>query len=259
MTTVQLPLRYSVALIKYNLALILRSRLIVLLLAFGVGVVGLSMILTYLTPGTERRTFFNAAYLGLEALAILTPLLGSMVLQILEFDQQTIWLVLVRPPSRPAYLWGRFWGLVFASWCVLAAVALLVAALAYVSKALPEPFLLPVIYAAFLETFVITALACLVAFITSSYLTSVVIMLGVTILGYLSGMVPALADKVAWVALKPVLWLLYYVLPHLSDYAVRDLAQAPERWELEWLAGYTLLYAGAVLLLSMGVFSRREV
>ena len=245
--------------------LILRSRLIVLLLGFGAGAVVVSMTLTYLTPQTERRTFFDVAYLGLELLAILTPLLGSTVLQIIEFEQQTIWLVLVRPPSRPAYVWGRFLGLTLASWCVVGVIAALLAAVSGVAGVLPDPFLVPVIAAAMMEAVVVAALVCLAAFFATSYLTSLVITIGMVILGYLSNVLPALADKVAWEVPHYLLLAVYWVLPHLSDYAVRDLASAPDGSYLAMghllvdMVQYTVLYVGAVLLLSMAVFIRREV
>lgn len=259
MRRLDVPLAGSVAVARYVVELLFRSRLVVLLFALGAASVGVSVVLTFLTPGTERRMFFDAAYLGLEALALLGPVLGATVLQILEFSQQTIWLVLVRPPSRPAYLWGRFCGLVVASLSVILAVGALLAVACLAGGAFPEPFFLPVLAAAALETVVVCAVASLFSLSTTSYLEGVVLMLGVVALGYLSSVLPALAASPDWAAFKPALWVIYWILPHLSDFAVRDFSAAPESWYLGLLGAYTAAYAGAVLLVAAVAFARREV
>lgn len=247
----------GVALVRYQAMLVLRQRLVVLLLGFGAALVAWSVALTYLTPGTERRTLFDSVYLTVELLAVLAPLLGSVVLQILEFDQRTAWLVLVRPPSRGAYVWGRFWGIVLASWAVLGAVALLLLVLLGPLGGLPEPFFVPVFAAAAAESAVIAALACLVTFGTTAYLTSFLVQLGVVGLGYLSQVLPLLAAK-AGAPLRALVWALYGVLPHLADFAVRDFAEPPEAWYVLKLAGYAVLYSAAVGALALAAFRRRD-
>ena len=244
---------------RYVFEVLMRSRLAGLLVGAGAVLILGSCVLTYLTPGTERRTFFDAAYLGLELLAILGPLLGSMFLQALEFEQRTIWLVLVRPPTRPAYARGRWAGLAGASGVVIAACSAFLAALMLLVRAFPEPWLIPVVVAALLESALLAAVACAVAFITTTSLTAVLVDLGIVVLGYLSAILPALAAKTPIAALKPVLWGAYWLLPHLSVFAVRELADAPESWYLAWLAGYTALYSSAALTLAAWLFNRREV
>lgn len=104
-------MRPDAAVARYVFRLLLRSRLAVLMLAAGLVLIVGSFVLTWLTPGTERRTFLDVTYLGIEWMAILAPILGSTILQIQEFDQRTLWLILVRPPGRASFARGRFLGL----------------------------------------------------------------------------------------------------------------------------------------------------
>lgn len=244
--------------IGYFLRLALRHRLAVLLLGFAVALALVSIGAIYLTPGTERRTFFDMAYLGLELLAVASVVLGSTVLCVQEFEQKTSWLVLVRPVSRSAYVTARFCGVAGAAFVNVLAASAVILALTLVERALPEPFMLPVIFCALLESMVIGALACLTVFISTSYATAFAVLVGLVVLGYLSSMLPFIAGRLesAWAA--GAVNAVYWVLPHLSDFSVRDFASPPESWYLFYLAGYAVLYSAAALTASSMAFSRRE-
>lgn len=252
-------MRADVPVARYVFALLLRSRLAALLAGFGLAAIGASWVLTELTPGTERRTFFDLAYLGLEALAVLGPLLGSTVLMVQEFDQRILWLVLVRPPSRAAYARGRFWGLAGGAGAIVGGCSIALAALLWALGALPEPSFVPVVVAALLEAAVLAAVAGLVTFVTTSYLTALLVELGIIVLGYLAPLLPTLAGKTAVVVAKAALWVLYWILPHLSEFAVREFRSPAEAWYLWFLGGYAAAYAAGCVLLASAALARRDV
>lgn len=246
------------AVVRYLLALAVRSRLIGLLTGTGGAAVAAAWILTELTPGTERRTFFDAAYLGLEWLAVLSPVLISTMLQVQEFDQRTLWLVLVRPVGRMRYARARVFGLAGAAWLALLAVGALLGILATALGALPEPWLLPVLCAAALEALVLASLACLWTFATTSYLTALLVQVGTVLVGYWSPLLPALAQRAEVVPVKVAIWAVYWVSPHLGNFAVREFTAPPEDWYLAWLAGYAACYAAGVTIVAALVAARRE-
>lgn len=249
----------SAGIARYVLKVLLRGRMIALLAGAGVaGVLG-SFVLTYLTPGTEHRTFLDAAYLLIELLAVLTPVLGATLLMVQEFEQRTLWLVLIRPPTRAAYVRGRFWGLAAAAASVILATAAVVGGLLFAARALPDPWLAPVAGAAVLEAAVVSATACLVTFGTTSWVTAALVDLGIVVLGYLSALLPVLAGKPALALVRPLLLAVYWLLPHLSAFAVRDFAEPPETWYMAALCGYAAAYTGAMLALAAWTFHRREI
>jgi ABC-type transport system involved in multi-copper enzyme maturation permease subunit len=252
-------MRPDVAVARYVMRLLLRSRLALLLGGAGLALIAGSFVLTWLTPGTERRTFLDAAFLGIEWLAILAPVLGSTILQVQEFDQRTLWLVLVRPPGRGSFARGRFLGLAWSGCGIVLACGLVLAGLVAAAGGLPEPYLVPVLAAACGEVVVLSAIGGLVTFATTSYLTALLVQLGIVVLGYLSPVLPYLAQKVAVPALKPFVWAVYWLMPHLSDFAVREFTEPAESWYLAALAGYAVLYAVAVVGVSAFVFRRRDV
>jgi len=239
--------------------LLLRSRLAVLMLAAGLVLIVGSFVLTWLTPGTERRTFLDVTYLGIEWMAILAPILGSTILQIQEFDQRTLWLILVRPPGRASFARGRFLGLAASSACITLACGLVLAGLLAVTGGLPERYLGPVLVAALGEVLILSAIGGLVTFLTTSYLTSLLVQLGIVILGYLSPVLPYLARKATVPLLDPLIRAVYWVVPHLSDFAVREFTEPAETWYLAALTGYAVLYAGVAVVVSMLAFRRRDV
>lgn len=249
----------SLATARYVLELLLRHNLLALLLISGVPLVAGSFVLTYLTPGTERRTFFDLVYLGVEMLAIFIPLLGSAMLQIQEFEQKTIWLVLARPVSRVDYVLGRFFGLTAAAWATLLAVGASIVLLSVPARAMPEPYFVPVIVAGLLEAVTVGALATLLSLFATSYVTALAATFGIVVAGYLSGALMLLAGKVGIPFLSSGLKAAYWLLPHLSWFGVRDLAQPPEDWYLILLGLYAVAYSGAVLAVSCLLFRSREI
>lgn len=239
----------------YVFSLLWRGRVVALLLGAGATLVGGSLILTYLTPETETRTFLDAAYLGIELLALVAPILASTLLTIQEFDQRTLWLILVRPVTRGGYARGRFSGLCLAAGAVVLAPATMVA----VTAGWREPWLGAVACSALLETALVSALVCLVTAATTSWVTATLVECGLLLLGYAASLLPVLAAKPALVVLKPVLLAVYWLLPHLFRFAVRDLASPPEPWYLAALAAYAAVYAASVMWFASWIFSRREI
>lgn len=243
---------------RYVFALVIRSRFAGALAGCGaLGVLG-ALVLTYLTPGTERRTFLDFAFLSLEALAIVAPLLGSVALQIQEFDQRTLWLVLVRPPSRAAYAAARAAGLAAAAAAAVLGAGAVLLLLTMPFGASAGAMLRPVIVAAALESAVLAALLGFIALGTTSWIEALVMQCGLIVTGYLTVLMPALARK-APAAFGPVIRGAYWLLPHLSDFAVREFAAPPEDWYLWYLAAYSAAYAVAVTMAAALVFRRRDV
>lgn len=249
----------SLAAARYVLQLLLRHNLLALLVISGVPLVAGSFVLTYLTPGTERRTFFDLVYLGVEMLAIFIPLLGSTMLQIQEFEQKTIWLVLVRPVSRVDYVVGRFFGLTAAAWVTLLAIAAAIFVLSIPARSLPEPYFIPVIISGLLEAAVVGALATLLSLFATSYLTALATTFGIVVAGYLSGALVLLAGKAGVPLLASVIKGIYWLLPHLSWFGVRDFSTPPEPWYLILLGLYAFAYSGVLLALSCLLFRSREI
>ncbi len=246
------------ALTAYFAALVMRNRLTILLTVFALALASLSLVITYLTPGTERRTFFDLAYLGIEMLAVITPLLASSSLQMLEFEQKTSWLVLSRPVSRTGYVVGRLGGLAMATSLNVILAWAIVAALAVLMRAFPEPFMFAALLAALLEGVTVCALASLASLFATSYVTGVVIGGGVILLGYLSPALLFAAGRMANPVAAALTRGIYWMLPHLSNFSVREMVSPPEGWYLCMLAVYAAAWTGVATLVAVALFHRRE-
>jgi len=244
---------------RYFLVVCLRHRMAAVVGGIGAAVLVTAIAGTFLTPGTEQRSYFDAAYLGIELMAVLVPVMASAVLHVLEFEQRASWLILVRPVTRAGYGWGRFAGLTTVSWLGTLGLWLAVAALAAAGRALPEPWLVPVLVSSLLVAPVASAVCCLVSFLSTSYVTGAVVSFGLVILGWMSPALPLLAAKAPNAVLAWVLTGIYWVLPHLGDFSVRDMTAVPEAWYL-WLLGiYAVAYSVVAGFAANAVLARREV
>jgi ABC-type transport system involved in multi-copper enzyme maturation permease subunit len=244
---------------RYFVVVCLRHRMAGAIGGASLAVLGASLAATWLTPGTERRSFFDAAYLGLELLAVLSPLMASAVLHVLEFEQRSAWLVMARPVSRPGYAWGRLAGITAVSWAGTLIMGAGVVAVAAVGGSISEPWLVPVLVSCVLVAPVSGAVCCLVSFVSTSYVTAGLVSLGVVVLGWMSPSLPLLAQRASHPVISLLLTGIYWILPHLGDFSVRDMTAPPEAWYL-WLLGiYAIGYTALAGLAASAVLGRREI
>jgi Cu-processing system permease protein len=238
---------------------VLRRKLQVNLLFFGIALVGASYVMGGLTLGERYRILSD---LGLTAMQLIGALVAVFVGSNLvtgDMERRVLQPILAKPISRSGYLLGRYFGLsliLVLNLAVMAGLFALVLAadaggLRPVGRAFVEAVALLGV-----QFLVVGAVAMLFSAITSPTLAAV-FTLAVTIAGQMTGEIRAL-----WKG--PGTWipsLLWYLLPNLSAlnanealvYRTAPPAQA-------WLAAlYGATYAGAALALAVIVFERRDL
>jgi Cu-processing system permease protein len=237
----------------------IRDRILYLLLAFSLLLIGASRFVSLLTVGDENKIVKD---LGLSAISVFGLLIAVFVgvsLIFKEIERRTVCTLLANPVSRRQFVAGKYGGLL----AILALnVALMSVVLAGILLFLGESPL-PLV-AAELLIFVELALVTAFAVFFSSFTNPVLSAVGtaaVYVVGHLSWSFDLLKKRLPPGGGRVLCDVVHAILPNLDRLDLKAAAvhsQAVPPGLILWGVLYGASYTAAVLLLSMWRFSRRE-
>lgn len=231
----------------------------------GVVLAGITLILLTLPLGTlalgeGQRLTIDLGLTGISAFGLLVVLLVGTSLVAKEIERRTIFNLLSRPISRPAYLVGKWLGLSGALWVVAGllgvALSLLLAAQGHATDGAA---ILEASYMAGLELTVVTALAVLFSALSTPVL-SALYTLGFYCVGQWSWDLRAFAAQAPG-SLGPTLKAIANLVPNLPLFNMRALAAHGELTSPDHLliaTAYALVYCGCALALAAAAFESRD-
>jgi Cu-processing system permease protein len=252
-------MRHLLAISLVTVREVLRRKLQVNLLFFGLALVGTSHLVGGLTLGEGYRIL---ADLGLSAMQLIGFLVAVFVGSNLitgDMERRVLHPILAKPISRSGYLLGRYLGLAIVLILNLAVMAALFALVLVVNAGNFQPLgraFFEAIALQGIQFLVVGAVAMLFSSFTSPTLAAV-FTLAVAVSGLMTGELRAL-----WKG--PGTWiprLLWYLLPNLSAMnANESLVYRTPSPAQAWLAAlYGAAYAAAALSLAVLVFERRDL
>jgi Cu-processing system permease protein len=252
-------MRHLVAIALVTVREVLRRRLQVNLLFFGVLLVGASHLAGSLTLGEGYRILADLGLTAMQLIGVLVAVFVGSNLVSGDMERRVLHPILAKPISRSGYLLGRYLGLAVVLLLNLAVMAVLFAVVLAVDARNLEPIGRAFVEAVALQGvqfLVVGAVAMLFSAFTSTTLAAV-FTLAVAIAGQMTGEIRAL-----WKG--PGTWipqLLWYLLPNLSALNANEaLVYRTPPPAQAWLAAlYGTAYAGAALALGVIAFERRDL
>lgn len=240
---------------------LIRSKLLYNLLIFALLLIGSSMFVAQLTIGQWDRIILDMGLAAIELSGVLIAVLIGVGLVAGEIDRRTIFPTLAKPVTRGAFLFGRYLGLL----AVLGInVIIMMAALAAVLKAATYTISTTAAAAAlliFVEFAVSAAAAMFFASFTTPVLASA-FSLAFFLIGHLLGDLKVFRERSQSGLAKSVTGALYHVLPNLEIFNLKSQAAnglpVPNGFTSSGVL-YGCAYAATLLLLAIGVFSRRDL
>ena len=162
--------------------------------------------------------------------------------------------------ARWEFLLGKFLGLN----CTVGLMALLMS-LGFLGLlyAMDVPIRMALIHAlafVYLEALIITAIALLFSSFSTPYLSGF-FAFGIFFIGHLSDDIRAFGEATGATSLLATTEVIYRIVPNLGRLNLKNQAVANvplETSELALRGAYGMLYAVAVLVLAMGIFSKRD-
>lgn len=237
----------------------IRDRILNTILVFAVILIGSSLLLGQLSAGQDIKIIKD---LGLASMGFFGTVIAVFVGTSLvhkELDKRTVFVVLTKPVSRSAFLVGKLLGLVGTLTVLVAAMGLSYLALLAVLKVPLTLGLYQAIGFSWLELIVLTSLTM----VFSTFSTPVLCMLyafAFYIIGHNAGTLKGMAMQ-AGAGMKQLLMALYYLLPNLSTFdiknqAVYGFAASPQ--QVAWTIAYAGIYATLLFSIAVLIFRRRE-
>lgn len=202
---------------------------------------------------------FGLATMSLTGL-LLAVFIGVGMLGV-EISTKTIYGVITKPVTREEFILGKFFGLIttlFLNFILIAAVFLISIKMMGASQNAP---VLYAILLLFVEMMVIVSAAIFFSSFTTPTL-SAIFTLSFYVAGHLNDLVNIGAEQQANLIWKSVLKLLYYLIPNLEHFNVRSQIiynlPIPPGF-VQGAVCYGLLYSALLLLLSIALFSRKDL
>ncbi len=237
-----------------------RERLVLVLGLFGFALVIGSQALSPLALGEGRKVVIDFGLAGSMLLAtLLSVFLGSSLLH-KELERRTVYSILAKPIRREEFLIGKFLGLWFTTACLLAGMAVILAAVVTVAYGDTPWAITGAVTLGMIELGIVTGVVVLFSSFTTPALTAFFGICAV-IVGHFAEDLRYFASHGAPVLVRALTEAIYWALPHMSVFnarslAVRGIAVEPER--MLFAFAYGALYMGALMIFAGTVFRRRE-
>jgi ABC-type transport system involved in multi-copper enzyme maturation permease subunit len=236
-----------------------RDRVVAGVVVAGLLLLALTQAASPLAMGEGRRLTVDLGLTGISVLGLLVILLAGTSLVAKEVERRTIYNLLSRPITRPAYLIGKWAGLSAALWTVTLTLGLALWALAGL-RGVGQGWALPQsLYLAGLELTVITALAVMFSALSTPVL-SALYTLGFYLVGQWSYDLRVFAAKFPK-ALHALLTVVANLVPNLPLFNMRTLAaegQATTPLHLLLATAYAAVYVACVLCLASAAFESKD-
>jgi ABC-type transport system involved in multi-copper enzyme maturation permease subunit len=237
----------------------IRDRVLYLLLAFALILIGVSRLLSLLTVGSEGKIIKDVGLSAISLFGVLTAVFVGVSLVFKEIERRTVYTLLANPVRRWHFVFGKFCGLFAVLAINVALMTLALFAVLVVRGESARP-LLPAILLILVELAIMTAFALLFSSLTNPILAAVWTF-AVYVMGHLSWSLKLLQERMPGKAGRLLCDVVYWALPNLDRLDVK--AEAVHAMPIP--AGYLALsvvygfaYAALVLLAACLVFSRKE-
>lgn len=235
-----------------------RDRILYVLLVFACVMIASSLLFGTFTFAQDRKLVLDLGLGTIELFGVAIALFVGTNMVFKEVDRRTVYIVLTKPVPRALFLLGKFLGL-----AMTLAVLLLLMGAAFGGLALVkgwfDPALLMAIAMIGLQLLVLVALTVFFSTFTSPLL-SMILTFCLYVIGHNTEALRLVA-KTATPAVRGLVNALYYLLPNLSTFEVKNGAvygDAIPGWRWLWAIGYGLAYTFALLASAAAIFERRE-
>ncbi len=237
-----------------------RNKMFYLLVVFGIVFALASRLVSLLTVGDTVRVLKDAGLAAIHFFCVLIAIFTGIHLVYKEIERRTIYNILSKPLSRDQFILGKFLGLALTVLCALSAMAAIFFLWVALSTGTFDWRLLVYFAMLFLELLVIIAISLLFSSFSTPILSFIF-----TVSLYLIGHVLWTYNEFKAKLVAPLSrWLgdiLYHLLPNLEKFNIRDamvLGTPLSVRQLLLTVLYAAVYIGALLLLTMAIFRRRE-
>jgi ABC-type transport system involved in multi-copper enzyme maturation permease subunit len=241
-----------------------RDRFLYNLIFFALLMMGAAIVVGQISIGIEQLVIINLGLTAISLFGLVMAIFIGVGLVYKEMERRTLYSVLSKPVSRPAFLVGKYAGLLLTLVVNTVLMTLgLAAALFYVTRHFTgaDVSILVAVYFILLEFALVTALALFFSCFSSPML-SAVFTLGIYIAGTFAGDIRGWGAITRSSFMGVVTRVIYYLLPNFHNFNAIAAAGHGERIPTSLIAENTLyaaVYVAILLLAASAIFSSRNL
>jgi len=238
----------------------IRNKILYVILAFALLVIGLCYFLANLSVGELTRIITDVGLASIHIFGVVMAVFLGITLVSHEVERKTVFLILSRPVPRWEFVVGKALGLggTLALLTIIMAATLFLVHAGYEGST--EIGILIASAGIFLELVLLICLASLFSTFTTPVL-SALFTLSMFLIGHVSRDLLVFGGRSASAAVRWSAGILYHLLPDLSYFNLKNGVVYGEvrSFSVLWMpAGYLALYAAAVLVLACRIFARKD-
>ncbi len=239
----------------------IRNKILLHMVGFAVAMLGLAWVVSNWSIGEPDKIITDLGLTITVLIGVLIALFAGIVLVYGEVERGTILPILAKPLPRWEFVLGKFIGFSGAVLLVYVGMNLiLILLLAAVGRPI-TPHLWQAMYLSIWEIELVVALALLFSSFSNPSLSALY-----TIMLYVAGRfsfdIKLFIDSNPLAPSRPILEVVYGVIPHLSYFNLRQAAvhTLDIPWErVVWPTVYGVLYCGVVLIIAALAFRSRDL
>jgi ABC-type transport system involved in multi-copper enzyme maturation permease subunit len=245
----------------------IRDRILYGFLFFAICLIFFSLIIGQLSLNEEIRATVDIGLAGISFFAVLMAVFLGITLLHKEIEKRTLYTVLSKSISRPAYLIGKFLGLVITLIVLIALMAIIWIGVLFLQKGTPGGALFIALLLILCETIVVISMALFFTSFSSPFLSGL-FCIGIFIAGRNADLISQLGKQGSMVWMAPFLDGVSIVLPNFYLF-VPSGKMVEGAWATvhgQFISsgyvfsavGYSLAYTAVFLLLSIVLLGRRD-
>lgn len=239
----------------------IRNKILYSILFFACLVVGIASLFGSFSIGNQFRFAKDFGLMAVSLFGVVIAIVLGVNLLHKELSKRTILNILSKPVTRWQFIAGKFLGLWTTVAVIITIMSLVLIGVLAAFEGRPDWGLLPAIGTALLELMVIIAVALFFSSIVVTPSLAGLFTAATFVAGRSAGYVRYFFTGDYPLPVRRAAQLTYAVLPHLDCFNIADQVVYGHHLDVGYLANlllYALAYAGVLLLLSIGLFSRRE-
>ena len=238
-----------------------RNRILYSILFFAVLLVAISAVFGAASIGDQTKYMKDFSLMSVSLFGVIIAIVLGVNLLHQELGRKTIFNILSKPVARWQFIVGKFFGLLATLSLIVAVMSGGVVACFVLVSGTLDWGLIVASFATLLEIMVVIAVALFFSSLVvtpslAGMFTAATFIAGRSasyLLYFLKDDQPPMLQSLAHA--------LYWALPRLDRFTIADrvvYGVLPDPSYLVTLVGYSIAYAAIVLLLSIGIFARRE-
>ncbi len=237
-----------------------RNKILYVILAFALIVIGLTWFLADLSMGELSRIIADTGLASIHLFGVTIAVFLGITLVSQEVDRKTVYLILSKPVPRWEFVVGKAMGLSSTLLLTTSVMAVTLFAVYGVYGGKAEPGILIASAGIYLELVLLVCIATFFSTFTTPTL-SAMFTLALFLIGHLSGHLILFGERSKEATVRAVSAGMFYLLPNLEIFNLKNEVVYGQARSLERLigaSGYFVCYGGAILLFACMIFARKD-